>query len=441
MSGGYEFDAGFQTKIAALAARDTSFLRQTTGLIKPDYFESQGESILVKIALDFFEKYKTVPHSVPEWTEVFRDAKKTLRLKDDEFKALLETFKQANNQKITGRKYAIDKCAEFAKNQAVQTALLEAAELIEKGRIDESQKVMEKAFAVGASEEFELIDYWNDIERRTEYRQAIAAGIIKPNGVKTGIAQFDNLLYHKGFGRKELTALLGGAKKGKSMGLGEFAVRCAMQGYNVFYATLEVGLNIITDRFDANLSNTEMDKISDHIQHVKGKVETATDTPGLSKGTLKLAEFPSGTLTPSMLRRVIERQKADGLEFDLIVVDYADIMAPDRPMSSEIENSKQIWLGLRAIAFEEDAAMLTATQTNRDGFKANVSKAEDVAEDFNKIRIADLVISVNRTEEETDEGIARLHWAAVRNGASGFTMKVKQALEKGQFLNSILEIT
>jgi replicative DNA helicase len=441
MTGVYEFDAGFQTKLAALSSRDTGFLRQTSGLIKPEHFESKGEALLVAVSIDFFDRYKTVPHGRSEWVEVLRDAKVKFKLSEDNFKEMVSAFKATSKATITGRKYAIDKCSEFAKNQAVQTAMLEAADLVEKGMIEESQKVLEKAFAVGASEEYELVDYWNDIERRSEYRKAIASGAIKPNGVKTGIPQFDNLLYHKGFGRKELTALLGGAKKGKSMGLGEFAVRCAMQGYNVFYASLEVGLNIITDRLDANLSSTEMDTIQDHINAVDSKVRMASAGPGKERGILKLAEFASGSLSPKMLRRILEREKSDGNEFDLIVIDYADIMAPDIHMNSEIENSKQVWLGLRAIAFDEDAAVLTATQTNRDGFKATVSKSEDVAEDFNKIRIADLVISVNRTEEETDNGEARLYWAAVRNGASNFTMKVTQNLAKGQFLNSILEIT
>jgi replicative DNA helicase len=95
---------------------------------------------------------------------------------------------------------------------------------------------------------------------------------------------------------------------------------------------------------------------------------------------------------------------------------------------------------LRAIAFEENVAMLTATQANREGHKAAVVKAEHVAEDFNKVRTVDLMISINKTEEEARDGIARLYFAASRNQESGFTIVVKQNLACMQFVTSVLRI-
>ncbi|MEO9497667.1 MAG: hypothetical protein ABJG42_24550, partial [Vibrio splendidus] len=122
-------------------------------------------------------------------------------------------------------------------------------------------------------------------------------------------------------------------------------------------------------------------------------------------------------------------------------VDYADIMAPDIYTQNEIENSKQIWLGLRAIAQIENAAMITATQTNRTGFKNTTAKAEDVAEDFNKIRIADLVISINRTDEERDRGEARLYFAASRNQSGEFSISIKQDLARMSFIDGVIGIS
>ena len=115
-------------------------------------------------------------------------------------------------------------------------------------------------------------------------------------------------------------------------------------------------------------------------------------------------------------------------------------MAPDYRTDNVIENSKEIYVGLRALAFEFDCAILTATQTNREGYKAAVAKAEHVAEDFNKIRTADVVISINSTEEERDQGEARLYFAASRNQESGFTVRVKQDLKKMQFITNVIGI-
>ena len=64
--------------------------------------------------------------------------------------------------------------------------------------------------------------------------------------------------------------------------------------------------------------------------------------------------------------------------------------------------------------------------------------ATDVAEDFNKIRIADVVISINKTEEERALNQARLHFAASRNQRSGFTLKVEQNIDQAKFVTRVL---
>jgi replicative DNA helicase len=124
--------------------------------------------------------------------------------------------------------------------------------------------------------------------------------------------------------------------------------------------------------------------------------------------------------------------------FDMVVVDYADIMQPERFVESTTENSKSVYVGLRGLAMQEGFALLTATQTNRQGFTAAVAKAEHVADDFNKVRIADVIISINATEEEVKEGYARLYFAASRNQAAGFSIRIEQDRERMKFIKRVL---
>lgn len=76
------------------------------------------------------------------------------------------------------------------------------------------------------------------------------------------------------------------------------------------------------------------------------------------------------------LQDLIDRYKADGIKFDAIVIDYLDIMAPNRWVQSETENSRTIWVDCRGIAQTEEVAMISATQTNREGHKSVTAKAE-----------------------------------------------------------------
>lgn len=432
----YDFEGRFQSGVAALLCRDENFGRRSEGLIKPDYFEDPIEAQLVALALEHQSKYGTAPSTKGSWVQVLQDAKSAGQLREEVFKECVQKMVAFFKQSLSSREYALDKVSKFARHQALQAELIRAIDLMERSDFDAIEQGINKALQVGANSDFVDYDYFAQSEKREKHREDIAAGRIKKDGIPTGLKKLDKMLYHEGWGRKELSCVMGGAKKGKSMGLGYFAGRAALQGFNVLYATLEVSTDIIADRTDACLSSTDMSNLVADSGTVANKIKVLGDSK--DRGELRLVNFASGTLTPKQLERVIERYRQDGILFDLIVVDYADIMAPNIYTQDAIENSKQIWLGLRAIADKENAAVLTATQTNREGYKESTAKAEHAAEDFNKIRIADIVLSINRTEEEKDNGEARLFFAANRNGAGEFTLHIKQDLSKMHFITKIV---
>ena len=296
---------------------------------------------------------------------------------------------------------------------------------------------MKQAQEVGATN-LDEYDYFTENESRTNERLDLLAGDHSLRGITTGIKKLDSLLYHKGWGRRELAIFMGGAKAGKSTALINAALSAVMEGHNVLYVTLEVAREIVGARADANLADMTMDELRSNPHTARERIAEFSEKPKIGK--FKIHEFPSGTMKPSDLRRLIQHYKAQGIQFDLICVDYLDIMAPNFRTNDPIENSKSIWVDVRAIAMEEDVAMLSATQTNREGFKSSVAKAEHVAEDFNKIRTADLVISINKTEEEAKRGEARLYFAASRNQATGFSLHIKQDLAKMKFVTGVVRV-
>jgi replicative DNA helicase len=434
----FQFEGEFQQKIAALICRDEAFYRRVDGLVRPEYFEERSLSALVHITTTYHEKYRRLPER-SEWAELIKDAKAEKAIRDDDVPDMVTALKKILTGALPARDYAVDKVAEFAKKQAITAAYMMTIPLVEKGEHEKAQKIMQKAFATGAQAVVEDNDYWNDIETRTQYRRDVEAGLITKDGITSGLPKLDKMLYHHGWGRKELSVVMGGAKKGKSTGLLHWALAGSQKGFNVLYVTLEVAAKIIMERMDANVAGIDMSDLSSRGNDVEKGVK---DRAGLRKpGHLKVVEYPSGQMTCADLRKVIEFYRAEGIIFDMIVVDYADIMAAEIKSGNDINESKQVWLGLRAIAHEENAAVLTATQTNRAGFTADVAKAEHAAEDFNKIRIADLVLTINRTDEEKTKGEARIYFAASRNQAGEFTLKITQELSKMRFMTGILEIT
>ena len=84
--------------------------------------------------------------------------------------------------------------------------------------------------------------------------------------------------------------------------------------------------------------------------------------------------------------------------------------------------------------------MLTATQANREGAKAQTVKMTHVAESFGKIQVADLVISINATEEEKLRGETRLYFTASRNQEGDMTVKVKTNMKKMALVEDVIGI-
>jgi replicative DNA helicase len=200
------------------------------------------------------------------------------------------------------------------------------------------------------------------------------------------------------------------------------------------YCTLEVSAAIIAERLDANISEFAINNLGMNAIDVERIVSAAK----ARAGRLLVHEFPTGTLQPKGLARLISRYKSKGQNFDLIVVDYADLMAPNHRVSEQREAFRQIYIDLRAIAQTESVAVLTATQTNREGVKAAVARMEHIGEDINKVRTADLVISINANDDEKAEGERRLYFVASRNQEDGMSIRIKTDLNRAKFMAKIL---
>ena len=430
----FDFNADFQTRVATLAVRSLDFVNRVGHLLRPEYFEDVGQAVIVNLALKYHAKRQELPDSTVMADIIKRAAKSNLIKKDVQplVRGAYSTLYSATD--LSGREYIEERVVEFARHQATTAAILKSVELVERGEFEKVEQYIKEAVEIGINEDGGAYDYYSNISLRTQERLDDAAGVKPPRGITTGHLKLDEILYHKGWGRKELATIMGGAKAGKTTALIGFAQAASLAKFHVLYVTLEVSAKIISERLDAAISGTMMKELSSKIKDVESKVESLKG----KVGQLIVHEYPSGTFSPKQLRALLDRYEAKGTKFDLVVVDYADIMAPNFRFNDVIENSTSIYMDLRAIAQEKNVAMLTATQTNREGYKATVAKAEHVAEDFNKVRTVDLMISINITDEERAKGEARLYFAASRNQESGFTLFIKQDISRMKFIESII---
>lgn len=429
----YDFDEDFEDKIVALVLRDVQFNIRTQGLINPEYIRNMAGSALVGLVNTYWSKYKSLP-SRPVLKRLLDISIAKKRIREDMREDIEAAIENADTTDISDRDFVVDEVASFAKHQAIINAIGKSVDIIGDRRFDEVEREMKAAFLVGANEGSEGHDALDDIDERVRRRKEVASGVIKP-GITTGCPELDARLSAKGFGRKELSVLLGPAKRGKSFGLLNFAASAQLAGFNVLFITLENSIEVTMDRYDAFISQIKTAEIEEQIDEVADLVRERLEDV---EGRLKVEKFPIGRFSPADLRRLLEKYRSQGIIFDEIVVDYWCIMQASAPSGDAIEDSKSIGQELRAIAEDEDAAMVTAIQSNREGFKAHTATAEHAAEDFNKVRLADVMFSINADDDEKAAGEARIYMAAVRNMEGGYVLNIKQDLSRATFIKRVV---
>ncbi len=432
----YDFDEAFQERIATMLVRDTTTAIRIKDLVKPEYFTTEAAQAMVRVTQEHLDTYRTAP-DISLMPMLIKDAVLAKKIRKDTVPEVRDLLKRIMHNSMASPGFVIDKVADFAKHQAMEHAILNSVGMLEKGEFAKIAEAMKSALAVGDAGEGEDYDYFAEIESRTKRREDILAGKVIKSGITSGYSAIDTHLYHAGWGRKELSCIMGPAKSGKSLSLGDFCKNASLAGYNVLYVSLEVAHEIISDRIDAALSDTMIKDLHKNPSDVRDEILRASD-PSRGAGIFKMQTRASGTMKPSHLRAIIEKYRADGINFDLIAVDYADIMAAEHRSDDLRENLRTIYIDLRALAHEYNVAMLTATQTNRDGAKSVTSKATDVGDDWNKARTVDILIGINATDAEKAAGEARLYWALSRNTEDGFTLRIKQNRQKMQFITKVV---
>lgn len=416
----YTFNEEFQAKIVAMMYRDLAFAQRVEGLVKPEFLANSANGWMIGLANKHLAKYSQLPSPAIVVNEL-KAAKDAKAISDEDVTAIKDVIKFVYDKPdLSNRDYMIEAVAKFARHRAIEDALIEAAEIIDKkGDPDTIRPLLSNALDLGSDDGIGSTDFFADYEKRIDYRTALLAGTVIARTITTGFKELDDAF--GGWGRRELWALMGGPKSGKSTGLSQFAVNASLVGNNVLFLTCEVSKERTADRMDACLSVTKVRELNVH----PGKLKTTFTSLKAKAGLLKIHEFPTNTLRCSDIRRLLRKYQSQSIMFDLVVVDYADIMNSEQRYQDERFKLAEVYGGLRAIAQTEDLAVLTATQTNRAGAKSGTAKLTDVAEDINKARLVDGLISINANEDEKAKGEVRLYMAAVRNDEGDYSILCK----------------
>lgn len=207
-----------------------------------------------------------------------------------------------------------------------------------------------------------------------EAMDALIASLDEPRaGVTCGlIPDLDRLLGQLRPG--SVTILAGRPGMGKTIAALSYARGAADAGYGVQFFSLEMGATELSCRMASDMSFD----LSPHerVPHdaIRDRVLTNQQRGILTDAARHLHSLPlsiidTGSLTLGGLRRAVRSQKrrmaAAGGKLDLVVVDYLQLVRPDRPNGNAYEAVSEVSRGIKALAMDEQVAVIALAQLSR----------------------------------------------------------------------------
>jgi len=200
---------------------------------------------------------------------------------------------------------------------------------------------------------------------------------------------------------------MAGTGVGKSLFMCHFSSNCISQGHNVLYITLEMAEERIAERIDANLLNIRLDDLKSLPKSMYDK--KMEDLKNKIKGRLIVKEYPTAAASTNHFRALLnELNLKRNFKPDIIFVDYINICSSARIKPGQYVNSysyvKSIAEELRGLAVEFKVPIMSATQTNRQGFQNTDVGLEDTSESFGLPATADFMFAIISNENLEEAG-------------------------------------
>jgi replicative DNA helicase len=183
----------------------------------------------------------------------------------------------------------------------------------------------------------------------------------------------------------QLGVILAPTSYGKTMTMLNFAIYAWMKGKNVLFVTLEMREFSILRRAIMILGGAlKMDANMDTIRAVTTH----------AKGKFIILYRPVKTVTVDYLYSAYHQAMADGVKFDVVFLDYADLLMSQREYKEKRFELSNIFESLKSFAQVVEIPVWSATQANREGMRAETVKMEHMSEDISKAFISDVILSL-----------------------------------------------
>lgn len=389
-----------QKLMISILLSDYALYARAKPALRPEYFDQSLQST-IKYVEDYTNKYNVLPMIEQVNVDTAMDYHYYPQISEN----------QMQQQSV------LDKVNEFCKTQALNLAVIEGAKRISNGDTETILDLIKEAQRVGVHREYG-INFWDEQEVWMGKTSAMSGSI------KTGWNLLDDNI-GGGFSWGELEFVVSPSGGGKSLAMANLGLSFSLRGYNVIYFTLELAQELVGKRIFSMQTGIP-------YRELRGRVDNALKVAKYMKNTVKgdigmfrLVNLPQRSTVTDIDSYVREMESQFGRQFQIIIIDYADLMAPrDRRIDPNnislsgkyISEELRGWCKDIRTANGLPTLCITASQVGKDSMSEMDLNMNNLSGSAWKINTADLIFSVRTNKVMRENGKYEIKILKNRNG-------------------------
>lgn len=393
----------FELVLFYKSVTDAKYLASIIDYVQPIYFKDKDFKEIFNIVRQFFESRNTVPTT----TEIINYCS-TSELKAN-LKSALHKIKVVDQHLNEEEVYS--NTEQFLKEKAVFHTMMEVVDKISNKTINTAEilQKFEKSCSINLTQTLGL-DLSRDIDVLVRDLQTLQPTI------SSGWLWLDNML-DGGFlaNGRAIYLFAGETNVGKSIFLGNVASNAAKQGKTALVITLEMSELMYAKRLVSGITSIPMGQLRSSSHTIKDTLNTRL--AGYSGGKILIKEFPPSTLTPNQLSAFLRKVKQQGVNFDIIILDYLNLL--HSPLgNNSYERIKHIAEQVRALTYMFSVPIISATQISRLGMGVSNPGMETISESIGTGMTADAMMSIWQDEGDRELNVIRMGMMKNRFGSN-----------------------
>lgn len=407
------------------ASLDKKWMNILSNTFDKRFFKTPCLGTIAMLQVKFYDKYGTSP-SIKALNAMVKAYSEKYPNENIDLHTASELILEVNNTDFQLPDEAINNnLKEFIRREAFYNALYDNASLLE-----DPKGGYEKVVTM-CLENFDRVQKltFNDTDLGLDYFDPMAMDrhweyIKNPEAKISTLWPCLDTYTHGGFLKdgRSLYLVMAQAGLGKSLFLSNLAVNFLKQGLSVVVISLEMSEDVYAQRFDAHLSNKDINHLKDEEESAVEKIKQFyKDHP---TSNLYIKEYPPKSVTCNDIRAYLESLKTNGHKFDAIIVDYLNLVKSQAKSDNMFVDGLEVSEKLRAISYEMHCPVISAIQTNTEGMNNENVGMENISQSRGIAFTADFLMALFQTQEDREGGFIRAR--ILKNRLGGMVGKVLQ---------------